>query len=257
MRDPIRLTDDVGAATAKERELLRAGKAARLGAQQKEQLWYAIAAQCPPPLLSGPGAPTSAGVPGIAAGAGGSVGAALSAVKGTLLAIVLGSGVLTGLGAWRHHQTPRVAAPAAAAPVGPAREAIVEPTTAPPVSAPSPEPAARATRSPARALRAPTAGGAGVPAEEPPPSRLAAETQVIVRARADLRAGDAAAALRILEEARRAFAGGALVQERESLTIEALADAGQGDAARDRAAAFLRAYPKSPHAANVKRFADQ
>jgi hypothetical protein len=50
------------------------------------------------------------------------------------------------------------------------------------------------------------------------------------------------------------FADGALAQEREALTIEALAHAGRREAASARAVAFLRAYPGSPHAATVRTF---
>jgi hypothetical protein len=45
------------------------------------------------------------------------------------------------------------------------------------------------------------------------------------------------------------------VQEREALLVETLAELGRGDAARDHAVAFLSRYPKSPHAALVRRAA--
>jgi hypothetical protein len=58
----------------------------------------------------------------------------------------------------------------------------------------------------------------------------------------------------LLDAARTEFAEGALVQEREALSIEALSRSGQREAADRRAAAFLRAYPGSPHVASVKTF---
>jgi outer membrane protein assembly factor BamD (BamD/ComL family) len=44
-----------------------------------------------------------------------------------------------------------------------------------------------------------------------------------------------------------------LGQEREALTIEAMAQAGQHRAALQRADQFLRAYPWSPHADRVRQ----
>lgn len=87
-------------------------------------------------------------------------------------------------------------------------------------------------------------------------SRLREESQMVSGARALLRSGQAVAALGLLEQARLRFPGGMLVQEREALVIEALAQAGQRAAARERAAAFLRAYPSSPHAPRLQVFAE-
>ena len=84
-------------------------------------------------------------------------------------------------------------------------------------------------------------------------SRLAEESRMVLEARNALRSGDPGAALRLLEAARIAFPDGGLVQEREALTIEALARSGQREVASRRAEAFLRDYPKSPHAADVRR----
>jgi hypothetical protein len=48
-----------------------------------------------------------------------------------------------------------------------------------------------------------------------------------------------------------------LGQEREALTIEALAKSGQSALARRRAEAFLRVHPSSPYVADVRRIAEQ
>ena len=61
--------------------------------------------------------------------------------------------------------------------------------------------------------------------------------------------------MRVLEAAREQFAGGALLQEREALTIEALARTGRRAEANRRAEAFLRAFRGSPHAAAVRELA--
>ena len=71
-------------------------------------------------------------------------------------------------------------------------------------------------------------------------------------ARQALRAGNAARALRLLEEARQLFPTGVLQQERERLTIEALVKDGRRADASARAAAFLRRYPDSPHASEIR-----
>jgi hypothetical protein len=95
------------------------------------------------------------------------------------------------------------------------------------------------------------------PSSEPlpsPESRLSDEAHAVLAARAALRSGNPGAALRELSAASALFPGGALVQEREALTIEALARSGQSGAASARAQAFLRRFPRSPHADDVRRF---
>jgi hypothetical protein len=232
--DPTRLAEDGGDALALERELLRAGRAARLPAREREQVWSGLSSALTAPVLprhAGPGAGVAATS---AAGAKALTGAAI--LKGTMLAVVLGGGAFVGYRATRlaaepvvHPASPtaRVAPPAPAAPTAPA----VVPE-APKVDGPAP----------ARAPRRPAA------------SRLAAESRVVLEARRALRDGHPDDALRTLEAARAPFADGALAQEREALAIEALAHAGHPDAASARAAAFLRAYPGSPHAASVRTF---
>jgi outer membrane protein assembly factor BamD (BamD/ComL family) len=85
-------------------------------------------------------------------------------------------------------------------------------------------------------------------------SRLREESVAVVEIRGALRGGDPLGALRLLDQARSRFPDGALTQEREALAIEALAKSGQRAAASQRAAAFLRAFPRSPHAADVKLY---
>jgi hypothetical protein len=87
-----------------------------------------------------------------------------------------------------------------------------------------------------------------------PGSTLRVEAELLVRARASVRAGDCAGALGQLDGLRARFPSSALAQEREVLAIQALACAGRSDQASGRAAAFLRDHPDSPHAAEVERF---
>lgn len=79
------------------------------------------------------------------------------------------------------------------------------------------------------------------------------ESQRVAEARAFLRSGRASDALVALQALERDEPNGLLVQEREALAIETLAALGQKDAARQRAAAFARRFPASPHLAAVRR----
>ncbi|HTN92866.1 MAG TPA: hypothetical protein VL242_54735, partial [Sorangium sp.] len=111
----------------------------------------------------------------------------------------------------------------------------------------------------APAAEAETAGAAPGADGAPSPaalreSRMREELKLLGDARAALRGGDAAGALRIVEQARLRFPGGALAQEREALTIEALWHSGQRAAAAQRASAFLLAYPSSPHVSRLQSF---
>jgi hypothetical protein len=228
--------DGDGAVTELERELLRAGRQQRLAAGERERIWAGVGAA----IAVLPVIPAATAAPVAAAGAAKAIGAG-AIVKGTVLAVVLGGGVVAGYHALGSRgveiapvavptqSTTQVAPPPVAPPAVPAR---VEPARAP---------AARVIR-------------ADAPRPTPTPSRLGAEGQIVLEARRALRDGDAAAALQRLEGTRRAFADGALVQEREALTIEALHRAGQREDAAARARVFLRAYPGSPHAASVRAF---
>jgi len=71
-----------------------------------------------------------------------------------------------------------------------------------------------------------------------------------------LRSGRAAAALAALQALERDEPNGLLAQEREALSIQALAALGQRDVARKRAAAFALRYPASPHLSAVRRAAE-
>lgn len=84
-------------------------------------------------------------------------------------------------------------------------------------------------------------------------SRLAEESQLVLEARQGLRAGHVAAVFRQLEAAKARFSGGALVQEREALAIEALWGMGEREAARARVTSFSRAYPESPYVSQLRQ----
>lgn len=134
--------------------------------------------------------------------------------------------------------TPAAQAPAAPASTGPAAPAPTAPAAPPPGSAPL------------AASRPPTA----VPRPVQPDlaSSLRAESELLLRARASLRAGDCVAALAQAERLKARFPAGALAQEREVVAIQALACKGRDAEASARAAAFLQEHPASPHADAVR-----
>jgi hypothetical protein len=117
------------------------------------------------------------------------------------------------------------------------------------VVSPPPPPAAPATVPP------PTPS----PAVAPPrpvaarPAPVETEIALLLRARRALAAGDAARALAVLERHRRRWPAGELLQEREVLTIQALAAAGSRAEARQRADAFLARFPSSTLAVTVRQ----
>jgi hypothetical protein len=85
------------------------------------------------------------------------------------------------------------------------------------------------------------------PASPPPaaPSELDAERQLLERARSALARGRAEDALLALMEHERRFPGGAMREERDGLTVQALAAAGRPEQARLRAARFREEHPES------------
>ncbi|HEX4334917.1 MAG TPA: hypothetical protein VH062_03325 [Polyangiaceae bacterium] len=84
---------------------------------------------------------------------------------------------------------------------------------------------------------------------------LATESALLTDARASLRSGDAAGALATLRRLDARAPHGVLRQEREVLAIQALAASGDRASAARRAAAFIEAYPNSPHVPSLRRLA--
>jgi outer membrane protein assembly factor BamD (BamD/ComL family) len=106
-------------------------------------------------------------------------------------------------------------------------------------------------------VRSPTVSApaaAPAPAAAARASDLRDESRLLERARDALRGGDARAALTILDDARARFPNGVLDQERETLSIEAIAASGDRARAAARADAFERRYPNSPLVPRVHRF---
>jgi hypothetical protein len=229
MTDPKRLTEaDEG--SDGERELVLAGRAARLPESERRALWAGIALSLPS-VAPAPSPGPVAAAPGFSP----------YLTKGLVLL-----GAVTGLSLGASQLWPS-ASPATRSTPSLARTALpAHPLSSSIEPAPlvTPEPAAAAPVTPSDARARPTAS-----------SQLREESGAILEARAALRAGDAARSLTLLEQARVRFPRGALGQEREALTIQALAQSGERASARRRAVAFLRAHPQSPYVADVRLLA--
>lgn len=95
-------------------------------------------------------------------------------------------------------------------------------------------------------------GGSPVSPHPPPASGLREESLLVASARARLASGDGPGALELLDQLNRQHPAGVLMQEREALSIQALAQVGQTSSAVARARAFLARHPQSPHADRVR-----
>jgi hypothetical protein len=130
-------------------------------------------------------------------------------------------------------------APATAEPA--AQEVAPPPFVAPPVEVAAVRPAVRP-------LRRADASSESPPTDEraaPTSAGLADENAFIEAARAALSAGEPARAAALLAHHARIHPRGQMEEEREALWVQALAAAGDGPAARARADAFRRRFPRS------------
>ncbi|HEY7375943.1 MAG TPA: outer membrane protein assembly factor BamD [Polyangia bacterium] len=254
VRDPARLVADASVTDA-ERTLLRHGIDIAPPPGAEARVWQGLAGALGAAAIGGAAATADASTKTVTAAATKVTGAGLTAAKIVVLVAalaglaVIGAKLLTSA----NHARP----PAAAPPIAGAEPAAVPAPAAapPPAELPPPvepveiEPAPRAS---VKKVRAPARPAGVAPAPPSSAGRLREETTLIRDARQALRQGDAARALRLLDECRRLFPAGVLQQERERLAIEALTKSGRGAEASARAAAFLRKYPDSPHAAEIR-----
>lgn len=138
------------------------------------------------------------------------------------------------------------------APADPLIETSVEagaasPTTATTSTTARPTtPASRAKRTP---LDPPSRGSAIAPDDVlvAPADALAAETTLMLTARTALEGGRPGEALAALDEHRRRFPRGVLIEERDAMRARAHCALGQHDAARREALALVTAYPGSAY----------
>lgn len=83
------------------------------------------------------------------------------------------------------------------------------------------------------------------------------EIELLDRADAALRAGDAVRALGLTREHSERCAAGAFVQERERIAIDALSRLGRHDEMRARARLFEARFPSSPHLQRVRSLVEE
>jgi len=228
MSDPERLLSGTGAEQGLEREVLSSLRLVSVPTQAKAAIWGAISSQ----VLQSAAAAAPASLWQVAL-------KATLASKATLAVPIVA--VALAAGVYRQRLATTTTVPAAA-------PAVVVAAVAPSTTGTSePKPSAAEPAEAAAPVEHPAA-----PA--PRKDGLARESALLTRARAELRAGNAAAAQSTLSHLQKEFGAGALRQEREVLTIEALAAQGNASAAGRRAAAFIAEHPESPHASALRRF---
>ncbi len=249
MTDPQYLSDEGSEATDLERELLLAAQGVRLENKEREAIWASVSAQV---------AALNAGAAGAAVGAPGAAAKAVWVLTPTVKAMLV-VGALAGFSAVGYGLSRTPAAPTErAAPFAPAPTAArPNPTTdavarMPELPVTQAAPSASTAVSPDAMPRSVVSAHDSAAQEK---SALRDESAAVLEIRRTLRGGDASSALRMLEQARQRFPRGALSQEREALTIEALAKSGAKAAAARRAQSFLHTYPKSPYVSDVQSFA--
>ena len=260
MGDPERLLSSISDCQELERELLASIQRIEPPPNAQAEGWARLSVQIAAVTLIGAAHGTAAAASAVHAGAAAAQGPVLtsgvsvasllpaaSKLLSSKLAVALAvGGVAIGASAvWiqRAHQ----AAPPAWPPAVSAKLAV-----SPQLSAALP-----ATRDAALQLVSDSDPGKQTPsAEQRRRDMLSAESALLTQARAQLRNGDVNAAQQVLRTLHKKFPKGMLRQEREVLAIEVLAARGQKDAARQRAQAFVAAYPESPHSAQLSRFAD-
>jgi hypothetical protein len=224
-----------------ERELLGSLRDVSPPRSAKGETWNRLAVQVAAVATIGT---TSAALHAVARSG---TGAALQATKlftaKVLAGVALAGSMTVGGGWWLHQranaisQTPalRVAPPAPSPAPAPPLEAR-EPLAPAPV--PPAEPVERAPRTVEGRSRS---------------DLLALESRMLTDARAQLRSGDARAALATLERLRARSPKGVLTQERDVLAIQIASALGDTAIAKRKARAFLDAYPESPHAPQLRR----
>jgi len=262
---PKRWSDVGGGATRDEKALLEAGTSETMPTDLRERLWASIALAA--------AASSAAATVTTEAASRGALGATpvASTTKGlTLLSSSLAKGVVAvamlggiGSGAALLHTKPatKPAPPSPSQTARPLPSASAPATTARTTSESESNSSlgdgerevAPATSAVVSARREKLRSAASV---ELPVSRLREESLAVLAIRKSLLAGRASEALRLLQGAQRDFPGGVLTEEREALTVRALFAAGQKAAAQQRGAAFLKSFPRSAHAAEVRRLLD-
>jgi hypothetical protein len=237
--DPERLLRDAGADPT-ERELLASVRNVEPPDGTKARAWQGIAGH----IAAGVAIGTAAATTSVATAKAGAASVVTPTLAFKTLAVLVAGGVAAGgYVAWQSASAPAESSPTTLAPPPVPPEQQPETIEPKPDEATAPLPIVEQA-SPKRA---------------PDTSRidsLTAESALLAEARARLRAGDAGGAEELLAKMQSRFPRGVLRQEREVLAIEVLTARGQTEAAKDRARAFVRAHPKSPHSEKLRRVLD-
>jgi hypothetical protein len=239
--DPKRWLSDDGSG-APEHELLASVRDVQPPSDAKERAWRGIAASVAAGAAASSIAPSAAAASATKAA---STIAASTLVTKAVWTVAAGSiavgGYFAAQEAWPKAPEPERRAP------------IVQPAPAPQ----APEVDERLEAAPTKQLEAPREPEAARVAPRPKRKNpLAAESELITRARAALLAGDAAGAERLLRQMTAEFPHSVLEQEREVLSIDVLAAKGDGKGAKQRARRFAAAHPNSPHSARLRSLLD-
>jgi len=250
MREPVRWRDPKGGADADTRALLSSVEAPAPSSNERERVWSGVASALQAvPVLVPPVAPIAAAGSGALAGK----------IVMSLVAVAAAGVGWHVTRTWEPSAKPR---PLLQPPV--TRPAENRTPMAVPTEGPAIVPAAPAAEKPTwrKSRAAATAPSVGKVVEVPTPAPVATSAQLVTNelleegrrlasARAALRAHEPEHALELLQKG---TAGThALAQEREALTIEALASrpASRAQAAA-RARTFMATYPDSPYRARIK-----
>jgi len=242
--DPKRWLSDGSDASNLERELLGSMRDVRPPAHAREQAWRGIAASLAAGAVATSVAPAAASSTAAKTGV-----LATSTLLTKAIVTLAASGIAVGgyFAAQQAFEPPAAQPRERAAEVVPAARAKqVEPT-------PSVE--ANEIVQP-EALEPNALKLAPRNSERKRKDLLIAESALLTRARAALRAGDPSGAQRLIDRMTSEFPGGVLEQEREVLAIEVVAARGDTAAAKQRTMSFAKRYPSSPHTTRLRPLLD-
>jgi hypothetical protein len=224
-----------------ERDLLKRLNAEQPPSGSVDHGWAALSTEIAGLSALGSAASSAAGpahaLPHAAAGSAG-VGIAAKIAAG----VALGGGLLWGGATLLKPESTLTAPQPVTAPVQAQPRRVQPPVIAPSIETPAPGTAQSPEQS-------------AVPARQAPPATtLAEEGRLLAKANALVQAGKGRQALEVLRQSESRYPQSTLYQEREVLTVEALAASGATSAAKQRAERFLKRYPNSPHAGKLQTF---
>ena len=248
-KDPVRLLFDPSCPES-HRSVLLHGMTIEAPSGAEERVWQALAGA----IAVAAAAPVTAAATQGSGRASAPAKAGVSAGKlVALLAALATAATMVAMGFMFVGRT-RDARPPVGPPSAPTPSHQGDPAAAPASTAPTPAvEAAPGAPAPDRAPHTPR----GRHDVAPSAATRERETRLLDEARGAMHRGDAATALRRLDEHRRLFPTGDLEEDRELLAIEALLVAKQDAAAAARAAAFLRRHPESTRLDEIRALGDR